>query len=388
MDYFQPYLVIEIFFLLLAALEIFIKFDKNSIQIFNIFVGLTFIVFFGFRGFIGWDWHSYYPFYKDLNTLVNLNTKDLKFDFGFTVFAISIKTISSDYHFFIFVNTLIDFILLHIFFKRYLPANLYAFAFAVFIVMGGIVFELDLLRNFKGLLLFMISIRYLENRKIVPYMILNLIGLSFHWSSVIFFPLYFFLHKKIDLRVFIIITIIGNTIYLLQIEFIKPFVQFISTYLGGTVKYKTDFYLGASLYNQTYGITIGYIERLLTTVLILIYYNKLIEKSASNIIFINCFFVYFVFFFFFSEISILVSRLARLFYFSYWILWPSLIQISNNTLKYLLYVPLAIFLNLKIIKATNNIFYKYDNVAFGQYESFKERNQIFDKYLKVLQKDN
>jgi len=388
MSYSQPYILLIVFLLAIAAIEIFIKFDKKSIQLLNSIAGLTFILFFGFRGLIGWDWHSYFPFYKALPTIFQFNSMERIYEPGFCLFASLIKTINPSYHFFIFINTLIDFILLHIFYKRYLPPYLYAFAFAIFIVMGGLVFELDLLRNIKGLLLFLVSIRYIENRKIIPFLILNLIGLSFHWSSIIFFPLYFFIHKKIDLRALIAVAIIGNIIYLFQIEFIKPFVQFIAGFLGETVQIKTEIYMNASILNEAYGITIGYIERLFTTILVLFYYHKLTEKSGANTIFINSFFIFFVFFFYFSELSILVSRLARLFCFSYWIIWPALIDCSNNTVKYMLFVSLAIYSNLKIARATNNVFYKYDNVIYGYHQEFKERENTFKKNELFLKQNN
>jgi len=388
MSYSQPYIILIILFLALAAMQIFIKFDKKSVQILNGVAGLTFILFFGFRGLIGWDWNSYYPFYKAIPNIFHLSAQDCRFETGFCIFASLIKTINPGYHFFIFVNTIIDFILLHIFFKRYLPPYLYSFAFAIFIVMGGIVFELDLLRNIKGLLLFLISIRYIENRKIIPFLMLNLIGLSFHWSSIVFFPLYFFIHKKIDLRVLITIAVVGNVIYLFQIEYIKPFVQYIAGFLGEKVQFKTEVYMNASMFNQAYGITLGYLERLFTTILVLFYYNKLTAKSDTITIFINSFFIFFIFFFFFSELSIIVSRLARLFYFSYWIIWAALIDCSNNTVRYLLYIPIAIFLNLKIARATNIIFYQYDNVIYGHHQEFKERKKTYDKNVLFLQQSN
>lgn len=388
MGYSLPYLIIESVFLTIAAVEIFIHFDQKSIKILNALVGLIFIVFFGFRGFIGWDWNNYYPFFKSIQPISHLKIDQLSYEIGFGIFSSIVKTISSNYHFFVFINTLIDFILLHLFLKKHLPDYLYAFAFSVFIVMGGLIFEIDLLRNIKGLLLFLISIRYIEERKILPFFALNILGVLFHWSSIVFIPLYFFIHKKLDLRFIIVLIIIGNIIYLFQIQFIKPFVKLISELLGSQAESKSEIYLNSSLFNKNYGITVGYIERIFSTILILIYYNRLIEKSKSMIIFVNSFFVYFILFFYFSELSIMISRVARLFYFSYWIVWPAIIDESKNTTKYLLFLPMAIFMNLKIIKSTNNILYKYDNTLWEKTQDYNVRNKIFKKNADILQKNN
>ncbi len=383
--YSQPYIYLIVFFLIISLLSIFIRLDKKSIKALNILVGTTFIVFFGLRGFIGWDWHTYFPYFKDLPTLNHFNKTGYNFEVGFSLFTSIIKTINPNYHFFIFINTLVDFVLLNIFFRRYLPNYLYAFAFLSFIVMEGLVVEVNLIRNIKGILLFLLSLKYIENRNLTKFLLINIIGVTFHWSSVIFLPLYFFLSKKLDLRIFIAIFIIGNIVYLLQIQFVKPIVEFVAALFGETAQSRAEIYLGSSTYNSLYGITIGYIERIATSILIMIYYNTLIEKSRSNIMFINAFIIFFVVYFYFSEVSIIVSRIGILFFFSYWVLWPLIIDLSTNVSKYIFFIALSVYMNLRIIKMTNNILFRYDNVVFGQFESHKDRVKTFNKYSKKIQ---
>ena len=100
--YSQPYIYLIVFFLIISLLSIFIRLDKKSIKALNILVGTTFIVFFGLRGFIGWDWHTYFPYFKDLPTLNHFNKTGYNFEVGFSLFTSIIKTINPNYHFFIF----------------------------------------------------------------------------------------------------------------------------------------------------------------------------------------------------------------------------------------------------------------------------------------------
>jgi hypothetical protein len=144
--------------------------------------------------------------------------------------------------------------------------------------------------------------------------------------------------------------------------------------------------MASTIFGAQYGITLGYLERVATSLLIMFYYNKLISKSKSNILFINSFFIFFIVYFFFSEISIIVNRVGILFFFSYWILWPQIINISEKLTKYLLFFFMAIYLNMRIVSMTNNVLYKYDNIMFKNCQSYQERLKVYEKHSKQLQK--
>lgn len=385
MEFSTVYVILTFCLAIISAFQIFIKFDKNSLQTINYFVTIVIICFFGFRGFVGWDWYNYYNFFKTATTISNFKFDSTTYEIGFSIYTSLIKSIDSNYISFVFISSLLDFILLHIFFKRYIPKNMYVFAFLVFLGMEGIVFEINLMRSIKGLLLFLISIQYIEDRSLWKFVFLNSIGLCFHWSSIIFFPLYFFIHKKIDVRLWIIIFIIGNIIYLFQIDFVKPIVLIASSFFNEAVETKTLFYLQNAIYNKPYGITFGYIERIFTTVVLLLYYNNLIRKSKSNIVFVNAYLIFIIIYFYFSEISIIIIRLGNIFIFSYWILWPLIINNSRGAVKYILFAIFVVYLNVKTIKTTNNILYKYDNVLFKRSKSYEERIKIFNANARKLQ---
>ncbi len=52
--------------------------------------------------------------------------------------------------------------------------------------------EIELLRNVKCVMIFLLALPYAEKRKIVPYILLMLLAYSFHRSAILFAPLYFF----------------------------------------------------------------------------------------------------------------------------------------------------------------------------------------------------
>ena len=379
MPYFLSYILIIVFFLSIAIFQFGVPIEEKSRKYINFFVIAMYVFFFGFRGFVGFDWVNYYPFFKYIEKLSDFKFDTISNDVGFSVFASFIKTINPDYNFFILINTIINVVLLHYFFKRYLPIRYYAFAFALFVAIGGVILELNLMRNIKGYLLFLLSITYIEKRKPLPYFILNFLGFLFHWSSLFFFPLYFFIHKKINIRFIIIVFLIGNLIYLSQIEYITPFVNWLSSFFGEVAEGKATIYLASTMFGRQYGLTFGYIERFFTFILVLAYHNKLIANSKSNIIFINCFFIYIFINLFFSEINIIITRIGILFIFSYWILWPKILENSKIVEKIALFVIFSLYMNIRLISQTNNPMYKYENVLLDRSTSYQERLKVYDK---------
>lgn len=386
MPYSVPYIIFLIFVLLIFYLQNSVSLTVGAVRILNITVPLSFLLFFGFRGFIGWDWNLYYPFYIRLDNIFNVQLNVQPFDVGFVIFASIIKTFTSNYHYFIFLNSLIDVVLIHVFFKRYLPEKYYVLGYAVFFVFFGFILETDLLRNAKSFLLFLFSLKFIENRCFAKYFLINLIGFFFHWTSLFFFPLYFFLHKRIALKWLLLIIIFGNIIFLFKIEYITPLIIHISTFFGGNIETKAHFYITSEMFSKNFLISFGYFERLFTSFLFIVYYNRIFALNRSNVLFLNSFIIYITILLFCSEIAIVINRLAALFIFSYWILWPYLISIANRRTKYFLILMFSVIIVLKINVLSGNVLYNYDNYLFSNIQTFKERKVIFNTVYDKLQK--
>lgn len=243
--------------------------------------------------------------------------------------------------------------------------------------------ECDLLRNFKAIILFLVSIKYLEERKPLPFFVLNTIGFLFHSTAIIFFPLYFFLHKECPTWLMWAIFILGNIIFLLKINYIQPVLLSLADAIGGRLAVQVRLYFVLEEYNSPYGISIGYIERIITYVLLLFHHQKLKEKNPQNKLFINAYVLYFFTFFFLSEITIAVERLTLLFIFSYWILYPLFYQfikeIANKIVFMIIFTSFSV---LKITTLTQAPLTKYDNLLFG-IENYEIRKDRFDNFYQT-----
>ena len=77
----------------------------------------------------------------------------------------------------------------------------------------------------------------------------------------------------------------------------------------------------------------GYIERVITFILIMIFKKKLIKKDLVNNIFINTYIMYFIFIFYFHEVNVFAERISVLFIFSYWVIYPGIYSLITTSQK-------------------------------------------------------
>ncbi len=382
-----PYMVYFAFLLLLMFYEFELINRKQNISVVRVLCILGFLFFFGLRGFVYTDWANYYSYFKDLPTEWNQYKlahfySQWNMEVGFNIFSMLVKRICPDFFFWQFISSLIDVLLLNAIFKRY--PKYYTLGFIFFFLFNGIIIEINLMRNVKSILLFFYSIRYIEEKKILPYILFNLLGLTFHFSSLIYIPLYFVLNKKIPLIAIWITFIVGNIIYLLQIEYIAPTIMAIAELIGGKVWEITETYFTNNFYMNGYGITIGYIERVFSFILFFVLYNKIIENNPKyGRIFLNLYFIYFACFSFLAEAAILTDRIPMLFICAYWILYPEVYSLLKVKLGKPIFLIILILYGTMKLSRNNTIFHKYENVLFGV-ESYERKVKNLSKYEDLL----
>lgn len=381
MIYSIPYVILILIYGLLA--DYYRRADEADRSRINMVCIVIFILFFGFRGFVGQDWSNYYPTFERLSS-ANLGDffnsfDDTSFEPGFVFLMLSCKTVFDNYHFMVFVCTLINAILLF----RFIFKNIHntPLALIVFLCMGGLIMEINLLRNSISILIFLNTIEYIQKRKPLPFFLWNFLGLSFHVSSILYFPVYFFFHKKPPKWLFVGILIVSNIVFFSGIKFVTPILVAVAGQLGESYEELVEFYTEGKYADMQLTLSIGYIERLFTGVLVLCYYDKLMELRKDNVIYINAFLMFYILFFLFAEFAVIGGRLANLFTFCYWILWIDLLKciaLPNNRRLYVGY--LVVYCLLKVFgTAVDETFY-YDNLLTGS-KSYEERIYIYSRIV-------
>ncbi|MDR2406564.1 MAG: EpsG family protein [Bacteroidales bacterium] len=326
------------------------------------------ILFIAFRAYVYADWVFYESFYEKVPSLL-IGLKEIGsylnrgIEPGFVLYVSFCKIFSSEYLVFQAMSSLVDIVVLYYFFKQYIPDNI-IMGFAAFYV-WGLYMEMDLLRNVKAIMLFLISIKYLRPKKIIPYMLLNLAGILFHISSLFYIPFYFISNLKYR-RVFIfLVWLTGNIIFLCRIKWMAGILSFMDTVLPiQRMSFLIQRYRVREIYSSFYGMSLGYIERQLTFLMIFLLQDKLIMSNKNNHVFINLAYIYLFIYLYFSEMFILAARIPQLFLCSYWILYPGIYRILKKENKYLF---LCLFLAYGIIRiAYNNAMpeRRYENFLF------------------------
>ena len=368
---FIPYMEVFGFLLLGGAVDVFGKNERKKHMLF-VFSIILLIGFLGLRGFIGWDWWAYYPSYNNLPNGFN-------YEIGYEIWSNIFYKIGLSYHHFTFINTVADILILAYVLKKYSKYPI--FSMFLFLAVQGLSFEVDLLRNAKTVLLFIISIQFIKERKLIPFLILNILGMTFHMSSVIYLQMYFILNRNYSRKIVLPLIILGNIYYLFDTKLFIHILEYMSSVLPAAVGGKITSYL--SIIPQNYKFPIGtlYFERLVTFIMVFFFLHK--EKNHRekenpySLIMENSFYIFYLIFLFTSEFFIASTRIGILFIYANWFLWGDIIENFRDTK-----IKAAVFLIAVLIGGNriynhfdfngNKILYRYENII-TDHKSYEEK---------------
>lgn len=383
MGFSTPYIILNIIFIILSVLSFTFK-TKLSQKILAMLSMIVFVVFFCFRGYVQTDTINYYALFERLPGILSGIADEPHFDKGFIVYMEIIKSLGFNYDQFIIISTFIDLILLTILFRQYFSYKYYALFFYLFLMFTGLEYEFNLMRNIKATLLFLISIKYIYSRNFIKFLILNLLALSFHWSSILFFPLYFILHKEISLKSYCVLFLVGILIYVLMPYVLHALLQIFTTVFEGYMfTEKIDDYLNLDMFSAGKQFSLMDIALMIWYVLILITYNQIKRTSPHVICFINLFALYFLFSCMGSGMILFRQRVAILFEPSCWLLFIWLIKSQRYTNKVILFSVIVLYgMFLTYRRTKNDTMYQYDNFLLSEKViSMEERIAAHDKVV-------
>ena len=377
MEYALPYILFICVLGIAAFAHQYAKDDRIKFLI-QILCAALFLFFFGFRGFCFYDWQNYAPVFFHCTLEQTLQEPLMKWVYepGFMLLMMFTKSIVNNFHVFVFLCTCINTLLIFRF-LRHRVENI-PLGLMIFVCMGGLGLFIDLMRNSIAILIFINALEFLEKRRPVPYFLCCTIAMTFHLSAVVYFPMYFFLHRRLNKWVYLGIFVLGNAILLLHISVFMNLISLVLEHLSPKLLYKIKVYTTLEGH-ANFKISIGYLERLFSGIMVFLYIDKLRAVRKDNDMFINGLMLYFLVYFGFSEFPTIAMRMSKLFEFGYWILWIDLIKCFHHKNNRRLYIAfLIIYCLLKIHGKSNNIIARYDNILF-EHQTFEERFLIFKK---------
>ena len=374
--YSLPYLLLFVFYAVYGMISSKCRIKKHELLI----CSFVFLIFFGGRGFISFDWSNYYLIFKDILPIFPFENIEKNQSIVFTeplfrLYVSFIKLFTDNYLVYQLISCLIDVSCFAWFLKRY--STSYAFSFAFFLAFSfGL--EVDVQRNVKALLLLLWAVKYIDEEKPLKFYLLNIIAIFFHASAIFFLPCYFVGRCKFPKKLYIFLCLILIVYYSLQLHVFSSFaLDYFSDLLGGTYAMKVDDYSGTES-SVSKGFSIGAVERIVSIALVCMYYQTLLQRLPKIRVILNIFLYSMIFHFFFYDFSIISTRVGLLFSFVYWIIWPALLHVCKVNHRLILLFMLCYCL-LKISARTGNILHRYDNLLFGG-DSYETRISVFNKF--------
>jgi len=337
-SFLSPYMAL---FALLAVLIYPYQQPNEKRKMLVIIVCLVLLIaFFGLHGRVGDDYDVYQSYY-DMPPLSL--SKLLTFEVGFCLFTSLFKVLGLSFTFFLLVyaclvNTLLVRFCIQM--KENVPLIL-----CIFIATGGVASEINFLRSTVALMLFVNSLVFLRDRKPLPFFLINAVGVLFHYSSLLYLPCYFFLHRRIPPTVLWIVLAVAAIAF----PFHLPFLDFIPP-LADTLGLESLQHFAQYVIvpgHHPLGFTTGLMERLLTAFAVCYYYDSLAKTPLQRVV-VNAFVAYFLFYSLLSGYALLATRFGNMFVFAYWLLWPAILRMMDGWKRYAIAALMFLYMALRI----------------------------------------
>lgn len=379
---------------LFSIFDVFIIKDKKKRIYLMIVLIIIYTFILGRRGFLAWDWVHYYPNFINIASLKEFFIKrgfglSNPYEFGYMLWLSFCKTIfNNNYDAYVLFTTFLDIILLSILFLMYSPYPI--FSIFIFLIFGGFVFQLDLMRNIKALILFLFSLNYINKKKYFKAFLLVILSLCIHRTSLIYLFLILsrFLEKEVKKKYLLIIFFIGIFVYIFGDDFLKDILKGILSILNTLdidilrgIQNKLNVYLNLSVGMMNKGvIKIGLIEKIITFFIIYFNYEK-IKTSYMGRIFLNLYIIYTIIFFYTNGVEVFHDRMELLFIPSYWIIYSIILNSYTRNKKILIYIFISTLFFAKYI----NYHKRTLSLDLYEYNTLIKDDKNYNKKYKLLE---
>lgn len=232
------------------------------------------------------DYDNYISFFnkvEPINEIIignkyNFDNPEISFEFGFKIFTSITKFFQFDKELYLIFINIIVIIAYSIFIKR----NVKHFFFVLISYYAIIYpsFQLGILRQAIASTLFIYSIHYISDRKII-YSLIVLIASSFHLTALILLFLPYFASKEKFIKYFFYIFCFGELFYLLKIDIVSYVFNIITNSFSGPLSNSIKYYLLSNYENNYLGI--GFWDRSIQFILIFYIYLFLKKKEILNV---------------------------------------------------------------------------------------------------------
>ncbi len=335
------YIGIFIFCVIMLILNNLIKEEKEK-KIFEIGTLIVLCIVSGTRYYLGGtDYSIYKNMFEVIPTIQDFDFSTIHNIYGtfgaekgYLFFCSIIKSVGFNFFGFTLIHSILFYTCMYVGLKRY--TKNFNLLIIVFLYKMFFYDTFISLRQSITIAIFFISLRFIENKKLIPYFLCCLLATTFHNGALLLFAIYGVSKIKLTKKRLIILNCIfipTLLVSILKIPILAPFQGFINLFSTETAAQKAS-----NLINATTTTGISYlhtIEYFTIMFLIIINYSKIIEQDKNAEFIIKLFLVLLPLFTIFRGYEIL-TREKDYFLFTYAVLIDYLCRIKNK--KY--YLPL------------------------------------------------
>ncbi len=320
------YYIIWVILFFLAFLDVFFKIPKRQKQYLLFTVFVFFVFFVGLRVDTGFDYESWRDVYKNINltyfdryivyhgqwyygpqnqylfvyetpvepayAILNLVFKYLSFPFWFLLLLFAFASIGIKYRFI----------------KQYSPYAFFSFLILFIYILSG---DMGQYRQALAVSILLFAAEAIYTNNLKKFSLLILAASFFHFSALLFFPMYFISRKNFSIWFYIIfLTLV--IIFNINSAFLKEFLYSKASVFPLYISAKLQFYLSRE--NFTLGLSLTSLFRIAT--LVIFGYSIRISNSESRqfqYVLFNIYFWGIIYFFIFGFLPQLGSRVTLYF---------------------------------------------------------------------------
>ena len=346
-----PYVGVVLLFLIIGIFQ-----RLGNTRLADIFAIIVAFFFFALKGYVFTDFVSYAGLYKQAANTLTIN---YSFSPGYSFLQGIAARAGVDFATWMLINSSFHVIALFYLFKRFSVGV--AMGFAFFIPFRGLIVEFNLLQNIISIILFIFSIRHIDQRRYVKAICINLFGCVFHLSSIIYIlsiPLLVINYNRILL---IFVLFVSIFVSLFGYDLFSLFLESIIILSASEYLHQYQEYL---VLPEAYGFSFGNLLRIALFFLLIVHRNWIYKTVPEGKILFNMSIAYFLIYFLFSHNSILVDRVGLLFIPALWILLPSFFIFKHRFGQPYLFGFSMIAIALTV-SSTSNYLSDYQNRLFN-----------------------
>lgn len=358
-----PYIIIILLVVVSSFLDCVNINEKARVLI---ILGLLFILvlFAGTRFETGNDWTEYTKVFKQLPEADTMLSNPALFALfrmepGYILFNSIVKSFGGTIDIVFFISALFTVFFLFGTFKHY---SFFCFlAVLLYMRYGYLQTNTMFVRQGIAISIFFYSLRYIQNRNPVRYILLILIATSFHTSAILTLPFYFIVDRQYKTLTIVLLIIISVGLSFIDIS------KLLAVVLPNFIAQHITAYSESEVWGEMGGrFNFGLFEKMIIAGLCIIYRDRLNRIPNFNLFF-NLFILSIICYFSFFQMYIFQQRLSMLLQISAIPVLISLVRLITRRQRIYPILLLSVFIAfffLNFIHKSSNIYIPYKSWLF------------------------